>query len=73
MNVIELNQCYRVKPYFPKTKDGKSISMVGRVVYIHPEERYAVLEFQGQKGNPREAFYPEQLTEKNRVLQKMRH
>ena len=73
MNVIELNQCYRVKPFFPKVKDGLSVSMVGRVVYIHPEGRYAVLEFHGQKGNSREAFYLEQLTERNRVLQKMRH
>jgi len=71
--VIELNQCYRVKPVFPKVKDSLSVSMVGSVVYIHPEGRYVVLEFHGQKGNSREAFYPEQLTEKNRVLQKMKH
>lgn len=71
--MIELNQCYRVKPVFPKMKDEQSISMVGKVVYIHPEGRYVVLEFSGPKGKAREAFYPEQLTEKNRVLQKMRH
>jgi len=31
----------------------------GKEVYRHPEGRYIVLEFQGQSGKFREAFWPE--------------
>ena len=33
----------------------------GREVYRHPEGRYIVLEFQGQSGKFREAFWPEEI------------
>lgn len=39
----------------------------GRVAWVHPRNRYAVLEFQGIHGNFRECYYPEELTERNRV------
>lgn len=39
----------------------------GKVVYVHPEGRFAVLEFQGIRGRFRESYFPEQLTQKNRV------
>lgn len=71
--MVELNQCYRVKPVFAKMKEGPSVSLVGKVVYIHPKGRYVVLEFDGPNGKSREAFYPEQLTDKNRVLHKTKH
>lgn len=71
--MVELNQRYRVKPVLAKMKEGPSVSLIGKVVYIHPKGRYVVLEFDGPIGKSREAFYPEQLTEKNRVLQKMGH
>lgn len=36
----------------------------GRVVYVHPLGRFAVLEFQGIRRSFRESYFPEQLTEK---------
>lgn len=39
----------------------------GRVVYVHPLGRFAVLEFKCVNGNIRESYFPEQLTTKNRV------
>lgn len=35
----------------------------GKVVYIHPQRRFIVLEFQGKLGPFREAFYPDELLE----------
>ena len=68
--MVELNQKYRVKPAFSMVKDGLGEPMVGKVIYIHPQNRYAVLEFQGVSGVSREAFDIPLLTEKNRVLDK---
>lgn len=42
----------------------------GRVIYVHPQGRFATLEFQGVHGTFRECFYPEELTERNRVGKK---
>lgn len=72
ISMIELNQEYRVKPAFTKTNDENCKSMVGRVVYIHPKGRYAVLEFEGAGGKARESFPMDQLTDKNRVFKKRR-
>lgn len=33
----------------------------GKVVYIHPRRLFIVLEFQGESGNFREAFWPEEV------------
>ena len=71
--MVELKQQYRVSPAFAKVKDGLSTSMVGKVVYIHPKQRYAVLEFEGPLGASRESFYLDQLTDRNRVLTKVKH
>lgn len=68
--MIELDQKYRIKPAFSKVKDGLGDPMVGKVIYIHPQERYAVLEFEGPNGVAREAFPPEELTERNLVTGK---
>lgn len=48
----------------------EKIPMKGTVVYVHPEGRYATLEFEGVTGNPRECFFPEQLTGENLVHKK---
>lgn len=71
--MVELNQCYRVKPVFTKMKEGPSVSLVGKVVYIHPKGRYVVLEFDGPIGKTREAFCPEQLTEKKQSASEKGH
>ncbi len=39
----------------------------GTVIYVHPNGRYATLEFQGIKGKFRECYYPEQLIKNRRV------
>ena len=70
--MIELGQKYRVSPAFTKTNVEDCKSMVGRVVYIHPKDRYAVLEFEGPGGTARESFPLDLLTDKNRVLEKKR-
>lgn len=63
-----LGESYRVKPVFTATKDGqRPVTMTGKVRYVHPKKRFAVLEF--AKGI-RECFCPEQLTEGNRVRQR---
>ena len=69
---MELNERYRVTPAFTKTNVEACKSMVGRVVHIHPKNRYAVLEFEGAGGKVRESFPLEDLTDKNRVLEKKR-
>lgn len=49
---------------------GNRHPMRGRVVYVHPQGRYAVLEFEGVNGKFRECYMPEQLTDKNLVKRK---
>lgn len=57
---MENDEKYRVKPVFASSNDGTSgVRMVGRVVWVHPKGRFAVLAF---AGGVREVFYPEQLT-----------
>ena len=51
-------------------QNGQKKMGEGTVVFVHPKGRFATLEFQGVNGKFREAFRPEQLMEKNRVLQK---
>lgn len=46
----------RVKPAFAKNEGGVPHYMTGKVVYIHPAGRYAVLEFEGVHGKAREGF-----------------
>ncbi|MBQ8579328.1 MAG: hypothetical protein IJ448_01385 [Oscillospiraceae bacterium] len=73
MNKVELNQHYRVKPAFAKGEGGTVPSMAGKVVYVHPHGRYAVLEFKGHHGPARESFELSKLTEKNRVQEREAH
>lgn len=81
---MQLGEQYMVQPECSlpdrtvkkKTAGGanvvEKIPMKGTVVYVHPEGRYATLEFEGVTGNPRECFYPDRLTEKNRIQKKRR-
>ena len=63
-----IGESYRVKPVFTATKDGqRPVTMTGKICYVHPKKRFAVLEF--DKGI-RECFCQEQLTEGNRVRQR---
>lgn len=70
--MIELNQEYRVRPVFTTCKSGDvPVRLPGKVVYIHPKGRYVVLEFNDGAGHTaRECFWPEKLTEENRVREK---
>ena len=65
--MLAIGQCYRVMPAFSGTIIQKGKAQAGKIVYIHPKGRYAVLEFDGVCGRPRECFWPEELTEDNRV------
>lgn len=59
---------YRVKPVFSMTKETNGLHpTIGKVVWVHPVGRFAVLEF---AGGIRECFFPEQLTASNLMLQK---
>lgn len=49
------------------TMKGTKKPLRGRVVYIHPQGRFAALEFTGIHGSFRECFFPMELTVKNRV------
>ena len=40
--------------------DGTKIRK-GEEIYRHPENRFVVLEFEGESGKFREAFWPEQI------------
>ena len=76
---MRLGECYMVKPelaipektYRKRKVKGKvqveRLPMKGKIVWVHPLGRFAVLEFEGIHGNPRECFYPDQLLPKHRV------
>ena len=73
--MIRIGMRFRVKPAFAKQEGINADSKIqtGRVVYIHPKGKFAVLEFDGVFGNPRESFPLAQLTESNLVRKKRRH
>ena len=58
---------YRVRPVFAKAKDGLEPIREGVCVAVHPKGRFAVLEFDGVWGKVRECFWPDEVTERNRV------
>lgn len=65
---MQIGEIYAVKPAFA-SGDSSGAShriMRGRVVYIHPKGRFAVLEFRGFHGTARECFWPDELTAENR-------
>ena len=55
--MVEVGQKFRVQPAFTKGPVGmENTSKTGTVVYVHPQGRYAVLEFKGVHGKAREGF-----------------
>jgi len=40
----------------------------GELIYRHPEGRFVVLEFQGESGKFREAFWPEEVVKQELFL-----
>ncbi len=63
--MVEVGQKYAVRPAFAKMTLEKSNEQIGQVVYVHPQQHYAVLEFDGVAGKPRECFWLEDLTKAN--------
>ena len=55
-----------------RMEDKRPAKIRGVVIYVHPKGRFATLEFQGIHGKFRECYYPEQLTQRNRVSEKKR-
>lgn len=70
--MAEVGQKYLVKPMFANNGLMPTKAREGTVIYVHPQGRYATLEFEGVHGTTREAFYLDQLTERNRVLEEGR-
>lgn len=58
---IKIGQKYRVMPAFAGFQADEEKKQVGTVVWVHPKLRYAVLEFDGVDGRPREGFPVEEL------------
>lgn len=58
-----LGQWYYAAPQFAQNILAKEKKQLGKVVYVHPKGRFAVLEFAGIYGRPRESFYGEDLTQ----------
>lgn len=70
---MKVGEVYIVKPVCAiPTKTNEKPPMKGTVIWVHPRLRFAVLEFKGIHGNPRECFWPWELTEKNKVNNKRR-
>lgn len=58
-----IGEAYMVTTESTLCKTDNSRPMLrGRVIYVHPRYRFAVLEFQGVHGTFRESYFPEQLT-----------
>lgn len=70
--MVHIGMRFWVKPAFSKgDKVGATQkAQAGTVVYVDPKCRYAVLEFEGIYGNPRESFAYSDLTEQNIVREK---
>lgn len=64
---MTVGKTYLVKPVFSIDKTAWLGPMKGTCVAVHPKGRFAVLEFEGYWGKVRECFWPEQVTERNRI------
>lgn len=70
--MAKLKQRFRVMPAFSGRDKMEGKLQVGTVVYVHPMMRYAVLEFDGVYGKPRESFHMDELIDRNQVKEKTR-
>ena len=70
--MVQLGERYQVLPAFIANINNAltSRTQVGKVVYVHPKGRYAVLEFEGVYGNPREGYRMDELTPDKLVINK---
>lgn len=60
---VKIGQRYWVQPAFAGAQLADGKKQIGAVVWVHPKLRYAVLEFDGVYGRPREGFPLEELTQ----------
>lgn len=64
---MQIGEIYRVRTDAVFCQDNRPNfrpKVAGRVAWVHPAGRFAVLEL---AGGHRECYYPEELTEQNRV------
>ena len=61
MRVPGKGERYRVAPAFGGMIGNKVVWQVGKVWWVHPRGRYAVLVFDGVAGRLRECFPPDDL------------
>lgn len=62
-NEVKAGQKYWVTPAFAGMQPAEDKKQIGKVVWVHPKRRYAVLEFEGVDGRPRECFRMDELTQ----------
>lgn len=71
---MQVGEVYRVPLDTAATwidkQNGQKKMGEGTVIFVHPKERFAVLEFQGVHGKFRESYTDDQLTEKRLVRRK---
>lgn len=60
--IVNVGQGYWVKPAFIGAQPADDQAQIGKVVWVHPKQRFAVLEFDGIYGKPRECFQLSELT-----------
>ncbi len=53
---MKIGQKFRVQPAFCTTEKNGVGKQWGTITWIHPEGRFALLEFEGIHGKPRECF-----------------
>lgn len=63
----KVGDVYSVAPEFLRSSVEKRGILRGKVVFIPPHRRFAVLAFQGVHGVSRETFWPEDLKARCRV------
>lgn len=70
--MVQLGERCQVLPAFIANINNAltNRTQVGKVVYVHPKGRYAVLEFEGVYGNPREGYRMDELTPDKLVIRK---
>ena len=70
---MQVGEEYRVQSDSVFCTSEKVRPMIqGKVIYVHPEGRFATLEFEGVCGKFRECYYPEELTVQNRAGRRKR-
>lgn len=59
---MRIGEKHRVTPRLGFTdKSEYTAPMIGTIIWIHPNRRFAVLEFECLNGTCRECFFPEKL------------